>query len=565
MSTDDTQPVSHDRAHRAALWGGMLALLTLAAVAYWYAVNDVPSGSGDEGNWMNLGYRLTRGMPIQLPVEARFVTTLFARIIGLSFGLFGVSLGAARGALGLCVLVGAACVFALCSRMRLRALGLALCAPLLLHPWTVCWSRSVVVPYPISLMLAVLGPLAWLYALHDIDLQKHKQKQTLALVLAGQILVFGLHFSPFALVPSAVCGLWLFVHSDGRRALRTPGPWLALAAMLAHAAPIAVNAFAVVGQSQRTDRLRDLSERTRNLARSLMDGLSGEQTVRDYAGDNAHASLGVLPSRVLVVLVLCACIAWLLRVHSRRALTGVLGALTRFAPMYLTLSVLLFPWVLAPARDWWLATIDSERYLFVILAPAALLLATTAVTLRAREGIALVSALTLYFALGPNLRIARYFWHGGDVDHGYFSAHSGGGYRGYKVVAGPRSLTTAVLNACHQEAAGRPMVILLDDYAFHPIRVLVRAAPTHQLRVVYLRDATLSEGERVCVPVWPSDMFAPGHVPGSVVTRNERLRAMSVGLAQSRKIAAFSQPNGRALLDVFVGHLRASLVPEHGP
>jgi hypothetical protein len=541
-------------------------LFVCAAAAYLYRVHDVPSASGDEGNWMAMGLRIHRGLPTRLPADARFVTTAFARMIAMSYRVAGVSIGAARGTQGVSVLAGLVLVIALAARARATLMGLAACAMLATHPWTVWWCRSVVAPYPVALSLATVGPIAWVlatqrYGAAEIPHAREAWRRHLWLVLAGQLLALELHFTPFAILPLIACGLWSFVTQAGRRSLRTPGPYLALVAALVHALPIARSALQVVAShgQQSGSRFTDFQERLYNLLRSLADGFSGEQTLRDYVGDNVDASLGWTLSRGVTVALLA--LAWglaacppLAREQDREGSASV--ALRRFAAMYFPMALLAFPFVLAPARDWWLATIDNERYLFALLAPAALLLG--AGVQRAPRTVGLVVALlSAYFVLGPNARAVRYYWHGGGPDYGYFSAHHGGAYRGYKVLPGPRSVTLAIHERCVHASRGRRATLAFDDYAFHPVRVLLRIKPEPRMDSVYLRDAELPAGRFVCIPVWSPELFPPGHIPATAVSRNEWVRGyIATRLDGARRIESWRQPDGHPLLELWTGTVR---------
>ncbi|MFO0562549.1 MAG: hypothetical protein U0269_31320 [Polyangiales bacterium] len=549
---------------RVARWGPpslLLLLLLFAGFTYFFKVGEVPSASGDEGNWMSMGHRIFLGLPTQLGPDARFVTTAFARMIALAYRVGGITIGAARSVLGVSVLVGLVGIYAICARMRVRAMGLALCAMIATHPWTVWWSRSVVVPYAIALVLAVLGPIAWVVATSDYreDAPDRRSQwlKHLRLIGAGQLLVAILHFTPFGLLALFACGLWSLVARDGRRSIRTLGPWLALVAALVHSIPIVTGVTTVMNQARPAQRFVDFDQRWRNFARSIIDGFSGEQTLRDYVGDNAYMTLSPTPSRALVVLLLVGASAIALK--NRKQTDGDLSesarALRSFAPLYLLVALVGFPLVLAPARDWWLATIDSERYFFALLAPGALLVATISLSYK-RAGLALACVLAAYFAVGPNLRAARYFWTQGGPDHGYFTAHRGGGYRGYKVMAGPRSVTTAIYEMCRDAARGEGLTIGFNDYAFHPVRVLIRVKPDHNLNSVYMRDAALARGRRLCIPVWPEAMFASGHIPGSAVQQNRWMRNYVLNrMDESRRIAVWAQPNGAPLLEVYTGRV----------
>lgn len=568
-AADKSEPQPSALSNAAPLLA-FVAVLSLAAAAYFVRCGDVPSASGDEGNWMALGHRLLHGLPVRLGPDARFVTTAFARLISWAFRIRGdVTIGAARAVLGVSLIAGYVALFVVAWRMRARAVGVAIVALVALHPWTVWWSRSAVAPYAISLVIAMLGPLAWVHAI-----TKYREAERgpgepprepafvrhLGLIVAGQVLVSGLHFSPFSLIALVSCALYALVSRDGRQALRTPGPWLALLGVFLHALPIASDVRTVVNQARPSPRFADFSRRAQNLVRSIIDGFSGEQTLRDYVGDNAYMTLGLSPTRVIAVAVLLGALVLALYRARREdpAASPSANALRRFAPLYFVCSLVLLPLILAPARDWWLATIDSERYLFVLLAPAALLVGSTLVR-APRAGAVLAAALCAYFAFGPNRRAAQYFWNGGGPDHGYFSAHRGGGYRGYKVLAGPRSLTTAIYRACRDESRGEPMSIAFNDYAFHPIRVLIRVKPDHNLNSVYLRDTALERGRRLCIPVWPEVMFTNGHIPGFAVQQNRWTRDYVLRrMDDSRRIAAWSQPNGFPLVEVYVGRVSAA-------
>lgn len=515
---------------------------------------------------MSMGLRLHHGLPTRLSADARFVTTAFARMISLFYKLFGVSIASARSTLGASVLLGLTAIFALTQRLGALRIGLATCALLATHPWTVWWARSVVVPYPIALVLGVLGPIAWIGALQPFYQQTYStftgtQKITTALkiVLAGQVLVLGFHFTPFALIPLASCALWTLIHRTLRTALKTPGPWLALLLVCAHVLPILSDAATVVQTARPTARFSDFERRQLNFRRSILDGWSGEQTLRDYAGDNAYGPLGYTPSRVITAALLIA--AWVVAIKKQSKYfdsneSEPSRALRQYAVFYLPFALIAFPLILAPARDWWLATIDSERYLFALLAPAVLLMAVASSRF-SWKGAILIATIATYFVLGPNLRAARYFWYGGGPDHGYFSAHRGGAFRGYKVIAGPRTVTDALYETCLAGAAGRRTTIAFDDYSFHPVRVLIRIKPDHHLDSVYLRDAVLPAGRILCVPVWSHAMFTEGHIPGSAPERNRWVEQyVHERLDNLQTLATWRQPNGYPLITVYMGSLR---------
>ena len=106
------------------------------------------------------------------------------------------------------------------------------------------------------------------------------------------------------------------------------------------------------------------------------------------------------------------------------------------------------------------------------------------------------------------------------------------------------------------------MSIGFNDYAFHPVRVLIRIKPDHNLDSIYLRDAALPAGRMMCVPVWSHAMFTPGHIPDSAPNSNLWAEQyVHTKLEHVQPIAVWTQPNGYPLITVYTGDLREAFTP----
>ena len=522
-----------------------LCLLGLGLMLRLPGLRDIPSPAGDEAGWLDLAVLVTRGEPAVFSADAAFVTPLFAWLIALPVWCFGTGFGAARLVPALAVTITAVLVYALCARQHLRKLGIFLALALLLHPWSLAWSRTVGVPYALALCLAVLGVLGWLAAL-DVP---RPVARTLALIGAGQVLVLGLHFSPLAGLPLVACALWLLVDPRSRTLLRTPGPWLALLAVLLHAWPIVTMALSVVGHSGGSDP-GPLWPRVAHFLLVGLDGISGEATVRHLA-QASPAWLGLL--RGVVGLALLAAVV---RVARRPEPHG------RFALLYLAVAVPGLALLLVPARNWWLPTIDAERYMFALLAPT-FLVAGAALTTLARWRSVTAATLAL-FAVLPSVRLASTLLLTGGVDSGLY-VETGGGWRGWKVDASLRGMPRILRDDGERWAGGEPTTLLLDDwFGLSAVRPLLAARPETPLEIAWIRHAdgtdkglpALASGRRVLVPLWPDELFAPGFQPeGMARWSHDRRAAIRAQLKDVQLVETVRQPGGRPLLQWWRGRM----------
>ncbi len=443
-------------ARERAVAGGVVAL-ALALRLPW--LGAMPTPCGDEGNWPLLGLSLSRGLPASLPPDAGFVSTAFAWLIAGSFRVFGPSFMAARlvlvvGLIG-CALGGA--------RLLRRGPAVAFAAVLLLHPWSVAWSRTASVPYALSLGLGALGCVAWWSALGA--------RSTMGTLLAAQCLGVSFHFSPLAALPALTCALWTLAPGQ-RWALRWPALWASAVAGALHLVPLVRGVLAVPRGAA-----HDHGGRVVDAARMMIGDLSGASTLRHFAGvtGTTEALAGV---------------AWIaLAVVSARAVWR--ESLGRFAALGIAVSAVGLPLMLAPARAWSMPTIDADRYGFALLVPWALWCAAWA---RSQPKRAAVGAGALAMVMTA-LMTSHFLW-GGGADLGLDVARGGGRYRGWQVARERVALPVLVRRAVLDDARGEPAVVTWDDYALHPVRFVDVASGDDRVRHAWV-GSRLPEGRRV--------------------------------------------------------------------
>lgn len=437
----------------------MLAVVALGLALRLPWLGAMPNPCGDEGNWPLLGLSLSRGLPASLPPDAGFVSTAFAWLIAGAFKVLGPSFMAARGVL----VVGlVASVVAGASLLR-RAPAAAFAAVLLLHPWSVAWSRTASVPYALSLGLGALGSLAWFRAL--------EVRSAWGAFLAAQCLGVSFHFSPLAALPTLTCALWTLAPAQ-RWALRWPALWASAGAGALHLAPLVRGVLAVPRGGSATG-----GGRVVDAARMMVGDLSGASTLRHFAG-TSDTTEALAAAALVAALVVSARAVWR-------------DPLGRFAALGLAVSVVGLPLMLAPARAWSMPTIDADRYGFALLVPWALWCAAWA---RSQPRRAVVVAGALAVAMTAPLGV--HFRYGGGPDLGLHVARGGGRYRGWQVAGERVSLPVLVRRAVLDDAGGRPAVVTWDDYAFHPIRFVDVASGDDRVRHAWV-GARLPEGRRV--------------------------------------------------------------------
>ncbi len=517
--------------HRATVTLLLLVALSWVLRVPW--LDSVPNPSGDEGNWAWYGLELFEHRPAELHPDARFVSMAFAHLIAGAYGLFGPSFGAARMVLVAGLTLGMALAFLLARRLELPRAAVALAAVLVVHPWSVFWSRTVTVPYALALALGVAGPLAWLLAL--------RTRKGLHVVAASQLLGAAMHFSPLALLPMAACGLTALRERLPRRHIP-----LALSGAL-HVVPMLVASRRVVqGYNGRPKHyFTDLAHRLEVFARTVLGGLDGEATLRHATGTHAPLAIELVVAALTLALVLTA--AW-----PSRDTADPAQRLARYARLHLAVAVPGLALILAPARTWNLPAIDAERYAFVFVAPFALLVGALAERPgRVRH---LATAAVLWLACGPTARLAWHFARGGSPDTGFYTLAGGSAYRGWKVDRSHRALPWIVRDEIDRLRADGPAQLVMADYAWHPIH-MVRAMDRWRWGVTDITKYPLPV--RVGVPhlfvLWSPGLFSDGFEPRSLVDDNDRLRALmnSGAFTGQRRVRVLTQPDGSALAELW--------------
>jgi len=513
----------------ATVWGTLV--LALALRLPW--LGSTPNPSGDEGNWTWIAWKLLRGHPVELPPDARFVPLTFAWLIAGSYRLLGPSFASARAVLVLGLVTGSVLAFVLARRIGAPRAALAVVVALALHPWAVLWSRTVTVPYALSLALSVVGPLAFLDA--------QRTRDPWRMLLAAQLLGFGFHFSPLAAIPLGACVL----HSFGTE--RPRGRTLAAASTaLVHVLPMACAALrAARGNPGRPGTFfTAMPQRLHVFVRTLLGAVDGEATLRHFTGTQWEA-MGEWVSGTLSVAIVVVALG------PPRGEPAVVHTLARMARVQWGLALVGLPLLLAPARPWNLPAIDAERYGFIVVAPFVLSLAALAErTDRARHllPVALVATCLL-----PTLRGVWFFARGGSSDRGAYTLAGGGGYRGWKVAREREALSVLLRRELDGLRAGAPATFVVADYAFHPLHFVNAEGGVPTVDVTKF-PLPVRPGELHGFVRWSDGLFAPGFTPRAAREDNERLTALlrSPVFEGARRVRVFVQPDGSPLCELWV-------------
>ncbi len=493
---------------------------------------SLPNAAHDEGNWLLAAWERAHGRAVPLPPDARFVTDLFAWMMALAMRLFGDSITSARSVPVAASVVGILAVALLARRLAGPLPALVLASLLAVHPWSVLWSRNVVTPYALSLSLAALAPLlahrAWTLP---------SPRSPWWRVACGQCIALGFQFSPLALIPALGVALQLVSDPVSRARLRERSTLVAALLAAAHVAPIALGAAHVAqhGSTRPSAQLDHLGARLQVFARTLAGVLSGEATLRDFTTATLPFALELLSGALAVGLVALA-------------IARGRDPLRRLALPHLAVALVGLPLLLAPMRQWHMPAVDAERYGFVLLAPAALLVASLAATRLRWIALAAVVAL----ALGPTRRGAEWFLYGGGPDRGVFLDHDGAGGRRWKVTARDVSVVDQIIAEASSLDGGAPVTVVTADYVFHAI-YFANAAHGHRVVELNLAPLSLRSGERLLFVRWADGLFAPGFWPRTDVLANEALtaRMRAPDLTELRRVRTLRQPDGEALVELW--------------
>lgn len=529
-----------------------LALLLLAlGAALRLPLNDaLPSPAGDETNWLTLADAAARGEVPKLSADAAFVPPTFAHLLGLGVRLLGPTFAATRTALALAFLAGVGVVYVLARQAGFRRGAVLLVALLTLHPWPVAWTRVAAVPYALGLVVALAGPLAWLAALQI----ERPWRRAVALVAAGQLLVLGLHFSPLGSLPLVACALWLLL-PEYRRHLASPGPWLALMGVLAHAWPLLVGAVEVAQATTGTAAeapAQDVASRAAHYLAVAADGLTGLGTLRHFA--LGPCAWPVDPTWTLRTVWLAA-LVWAATRGQHRPVPWqfVVG---------LVVAVIGLPLLLLPTRTWWLPTIDAERYLFVVLAPAWLLVARLA---EAPGRQSWTAAALIGVAVLPTAAGARAALSSAGPDCGLQVADAGGGWRGFRSVRGLEGEIQAQSEAVWRAAAlvseGTAYTLVAhDQFGQQTLGWPPARARDDRHRLVWAANGkwpNLPAGRQVIVPLYAPSVFAPSFLPLEIVLAASQLRSsVQERLREPRRALVLTDPGGAPLWEIWTGRVR---------
>lgn len=517
-------------------------LLTIAGFALRFPLlGAVPNPAHDEGNWLLAAWGMLQGRPAELPPDARFVTRLFAWLIELSWHITRPDFSTARAVNVLGLMLGALAAWWIARRMSLHRAAPLLLALLAVHPWCVWWSRVAVVPYALSLALSVLGPMALVHAA--------RSRRSLAWrIFAAQCMALGFHFSPLALIPPLSFALWSLANDLRRRALVSREMLIAAALAVPTALPVLTGVLSVAarGTTRPTSQFDHLGERTVTLLRTTLGGLAGTATVRDFVGlDLSHVT-------ELAVVLLVVGALFFARVRRDEAPSPARD-LASLSWVHLGVALAGLPLILSPVRQWHMPSVDAERYLFVVLAPALTLWSTTA----ERSRRAWLSWLAVALLIVPTAVIGRGLLYGGGPDRGVYTALGGGASRRWRSTEDRVPVVRAILDAADALAPDHRAVVVLADYVFFPIHF---ENTRRRHAVVDASVAPIPERRErpYLFVVWDDAIFARGFEPSSMVADNRRLDALmrDARFEAPRLVRTLRTPDGAPLIHLYATRLR---------
>ncbi len=502
---------------------------SIAALARLPGLGRLPNPAGDEGNWAWIALRLSRGEPAQLDQNASFVSLLPARAIAASLRAFGVGYASARLVPAIAMIV--ACVvtyLALASDGGPRARALSVSLLVALHPWCVLWSRTAAVPYALALACCVSAATLLVTATNA--------RKVARVVVAVQLLGLSLQFSPLAAAFALACAA-LCVTRERRWVFRHPATWVSVVVAAVFAANIVRGAAHVARAMPARVQFDHIGTRVLNFAHSIVTGVAGEATVRHFS-----SAAVPWPLTLAFVLPVAALVVFAIREarETRRVSPGLVLS---------GVALLAMPFILARGRDWQLARIDTDRYVFILLPGISLVAGELAASSnRLRQWSAWMFVVLV--ALGSARAIGSLAL-GGGPDRGVRTAANGGGYRGWRVIAGrtsvPESLRDAMLGV-----SPRGGMLHYADWSFHTVHLLfegmggLRAWPTG------LGPAPAPSAATHYFVMWAPGVFADGFEPASSVRDNDELRAwMHARFHSPRIVQTLALPNGRPWIELW--------------
>ncbi len=517
-------------------------LLTLGGLALripW--LGSVPNPAHDEGNWLLAAWGLFNGRDVELPPDARFVTRLFAWLIAGSWRLTHPDFDTARlvNVVGLCA--GALAAWSIARRMTMHRTAPVLLALIAAHPWAVWWSRVAVVPYALSLVFALVAPMALVHA-------RRARHPLVWRIVAAQLVALGLHVSPLAVIAPLSFALWSLADPARRRALVSRDMFIAAALAVPTVLPVLTGVLSVAtrGTTRPSAQFDHLSERAVTYLRTVLGGIAGTSTVRDFAGLDLSAI-----AELAVILVV---VAALLAARPRRDETDSPARdLASLSWVHLGVSLVGLPLILAPVRQWHLPSVDAERYLFVVLAPAITLVATTAERSR-RKGIAWFAVAAL---LIPTLSIGRELVAGGSPDRGVYTAQGGGAGRRWKSLDTRVPVVRAILDEADALAPDHRAVVVIADYVFFPIH-FENTRRRHSVVDASVAPVPERSDRPYLFVRWDDSVFWRGFEPRSMIDDNRRIDALmrDARFEAPRLVRTLRTPDGAPLIHLYATRIR---------
>lgn len=535
-----------DNVRSSAPYVAASALFLVGLFVHFGKLGDIPSPAGDETNWLGLGLGISRGEDVALKPDAQFVSQTLGHLIAFGFRIFGPSFFAGRFVPAALVVACAAIVLLICFERRAFAMGLTASAFLLLHPWSIAWSRTVSVPYALSLSLMVLTPLVWIRAIEVT----RPGARTVAMILAMQLWPLSLHFSPLGAIAGMACLSWTALTAR-RKLFLSPAFWLAAALAVAHGLPLVLQALGVAKLQHPRSTEVD-AEKLANYSAVLSDYLSGESTIRHFTSARMYgADLELLRT---IVAVWAVCVAIYLVRHS--AVRGRAPLQYGMAGLCIVLSagaVVGLPIALAGARPWWLPGISADRYGFVLVACLCLSAACAAQISRYGQVLALAGFFLFVAIRTPQMVEAT--WNGNRADTGT-SIENGGGWRGWRITDARKSTVREVWETLdHVVPANQSLTVLAHGFGFQALcfETLIRNNPKNVCRKATKSWTNIPKEHYVALAVWHDDAFARNYSPKGVMQTNQSLRRRFLSrYPQIEHQQTFREPNGEALFDLYV-------------
>jgi hypothetical protein len=524
-----------------------LAVIALGAFLHLYRLDVWPSPAGDEMNWFLMGVDVHEGRTPHLSEAGAFVPALFAYVVGAGFAGGSVDWWHARIVVAVAIVLLAIVAYAMCMLAGRPRAALFLLAWRLLAPWSLAWSRTTSVPYALATAIGTVGAIAFFMAIDA----RSSVRRAVGIVVSTQLLVLAFCGSPLAGLWAVGAGIVLLIHRDRRALLLSPGPAVALVLALVEVVPIVRGALKVAAAhgATWTGVTSYVGERTWNYLTAIADGLDGMATIQHFAWGRCASPA---PSTVIFAatrLATCALLA--LAIHScvRRTARSADPWGLRGAIMF-GVAIVGTPVLLAPARDWGLGTIDTDRYAFAWSLPAALIVGALA-EVAPRRG-RLVPAIVSTWIVGPGSALWTLWQVNASIDCGVARA-DGGAWRGVQVAEGPRSIPEWLADATVRASPDGSLPLVVDDFfGLRAVEISLRARGAKNA-VVFPKhgdggEPLLPEGPFL-VAMWPPSRFAPGMHWGNDVA-NTRLRASMPG-RETKLVAAAKQPGGAPLLELW--------------